>query len=56
MGELPSFSQNQPAAQMVSVKQQVLKSDLQEVIVFTQKMLRSDDPEKLEQLLARMNS
>jgi hypothetical protein len=24
-------------------------------MVFTQKMLRSDDPEKLEQLLARMN-
>ena len=42
-------------AHLLSVKQQVLKSDLQEVIVFTQKMLRSDDPEKLEQLLARMN-
>jgi phosphotransferase system enzyme I (PtsI) len=43
-------------AHLLSVKQQVLKSDLQEVIVFTQQMLRSDDPEKLEQLLARMNS
>ena len=42
-------------AHLLSVKQQVLKSDLQEVIVFAQKMLRSDDPEKLEQLLARMN-
>ena len=38
-----------------SVKQQVLKSDLGEVMVLTQKMLKSDDPEKLEQLLARMN-
>jgi len=43
-------------AHLLSVKQQVLKSDLQEVIVYTQKMLKSDDPEKLEQLLARMNS
>jgi hypothetical protein len=34
----------------------VLKSDLREVLVLTQKMLRSDDPEKLEQLLARMNA
>jgi phosphotransferase system enzyme I (PtsI) len=42
-------------AYLLSVKQQVLKSDLQKVIVFTQKMLRSDDPEKLELLLARMN-
>ncbi len=42
-------------AHLLSVKQQVLKSDLQEVVVFTQKMLRSDDPDKLEQLLVRMN-
>jgi len=42
-------------AYLLSVKQQVLKSDLQEVIVYTQKMLKSDDPEKVEQLLARMN-
>ena len=42
-------------AHLLSVKQQVLKSNLQEVIVYTQKMLRSDDPDKLEQLLARMN-
>jgi phosphotransferase system enzyme I (PtsI) len=43
-------------AHLLSVKQQVLKSDLREVLVLTQKMLRSDDPEKLEQLLARMNA
>ena len=42
-------------AHLLSVKQQVLKSDLGEVMVLTQKMLKSDDPEKLEQLLARMN-
>lgn len=42
-------------AHLLSVKQQVLKSDLGQIMVLTQKMLRADDPEKLEQLLARMN-
>jgi phosphotransferase system enzyme I (PtsI) len=42
-------------AYLLSVKQQVLKSDLQQVMVLTQKMLRSDDRDKLEQLLNRMN-
>jgi phosphotransferase system enzyme I (PtsI) len=42
-------------AYLLSVKQQVLTSDLQEVMVLAQKMLRSDDPEKLEQMLLRMN-
>ncbi len=42
-------------AYLLSVKQQVLKSDLQQVMVLTQKMLNSDDPDKLEQLLYRMN-
>jgi len=42
-------------AHLLSVKQQVLKSDLGQVMVLAQKMLKSDDPEKLEQLLARMN-
>jgi phosphotransferase system enzyme I (PtsI) len=42
-------------AHLLSVKQQVLKSDLTQVVVLTQKMLKSDDPAKLEQLLARMN-
>jgi phosphoenolpyruvate-protein phosphotransferase (PTS system enzyme I) len=42
-------------AHLLRVKQAVLKSDLQELVVLTQKMLRSDDPEKLEALLARMN-
>ncbi len=42
-------------AHLLSVKQQVLKSDLGQVMVLAQKMLKSDDPEKLEQLLVRMN-
>ena len=43
-------------AYLLSVKQQVLKSDLQQARVLTQKMLKSDDRDKLEQLLNRMNS
>jgi phosphoenolpyruvate-protein phosphotransferase (PTS system enzyme I) len=42
-------------AYLLSVKQVVLKSDLQEAMVLAQKMLRSDEPERLEGLLARMN-
>ncbi len=42
-------------AYLLSVKQQILKSDLQQVMVLTQKMLKSDDPDKVEQLLNRMN-
>ena len=42
-------------AYLLSVKQQVLQTDLREIKSLTQKMLRSDDPDKLEQLLARMN-
>lgn len=42
-------------AHLLQVKQTVLKSDLQEIMVLTQKMLRNDSPDKLEALLARMN-
>jgi phosphotransferase system enzyme I (PtsI) len=42
-------------AHLLSVKQQVLKSNLEQVMVLTQKMLKSDDPDKLEDLLLRMN-
>ncbi len=42
-------------AYLLSVKQQILKSDLKQVMVLTQKMLKSDDRDKVEQLLARMN-
>ncbi|MEX0960624.1 MAG: phosphoenolpyruvate--protein phosphotransferase [Burkholderiales bacterium] len=42
-------------AYLLEVKQAVLKTDLQEAMVQTQKMLRSDDSDKLENLLVRMN-
>ena len=42
-------------AHLLEVKQVVLKTDLQEVMVQTQTMLRSDDSDKLENLLVRMN-
>ena len=42
-------------AYLLSVKQQVLKSDLQQVMALAQKMLKSDDPDKVEQILNRMN-
>ncbi|HZP94326.1 MAG TPA: phosphoenolpyruvate--protein phosphotransferase, partial [Burkholderiales bacterium] len=42
-------------AHLLAVKQVVLKSDLDQVMVLAQKMLRSDDPGRLEELLARMN-
>jgi phosphoenolpyruvate-protein phosphotransferase (PTS system enzyme I) len=42
-------------AYLLTVKQQVLQSDLAEIKTLTQKMLRSSDPDKLEQLLDRMN-
>ena len=37
------------------VIQQEKDAHLQQVMVLTQKMLNSDDPDKLEQLLYRMN-
>jgi len=43
-------------AQLLSVKQQVLKSDLTLVNTLANRMLRTDDPEKLHQLLERMNA
>jgi phosphotransferase system enzyme I (PtsI) len=42
-------------AHLLTVKQAVLKTDLREVMVLTQKMLRSDEPERLSNLLSRMN-
>ena len=43
-------------AQLLSVKQQVLKSDLTLVNTLANRMLKTDDPEKLHQLLERMNA
>jgi phosphotransferase system enzyme I (PtsI) len=40
----------------LSVKQQVLKSDLTQVNTLANRMLKTDDPEKLQQLLERMNA
>ncbi len=43
-------------AQLLSVKQQVLKSDLSQVNTLANRMLKTDDPERLQQLLERMNA
>jgi phosphotransferase system enzyme I (PtsI) len=42
-------------AQLLTVKQQVLKSDLSLVNTLANRMLKTDEPEKLQQLLERMN-
>jgi len=43
-------------AHVLSVKQQILTSNLPQVTSLAQKMLKSNDPEKLHQLLARLNA
>ena len=43
-------------AQLLSVKQQVLKSDLSLVNTLANRMLKTDEPERLQQLLERMNA
>jgi len=43
-------------AQLLSVKQQVLRTDLEEVTQIAGKMLKSDDPDRLLALLERMNA
>jgi len=43
-------------AQLLNVKQQVLKSDLTLVNTLANRMLKTDDPDKLQQLLERMNA
>jgi phosphotransferase system enzyme I (PtsI) len=42
-------------ANLLSVKQVVLKSDLVEVAQLARRMLRVDDPDKLYALLAKLN-
>ena len=42
-------------AQLLSIKQQVLRTDLSEATQIAGKMLKSDDPERLLSLLERMN-
>ncbi|MFO1321629.1 MAG: phosphoenolpyruvate--protein phosphotransferase [Burkholderiales bacterium] len=43
-------------ANLLAVKQVVLKTDLDEVTALTKRMLKLDDPEKLRSLLDRMNA
>ncbi len=43
-------------AHLLTVKQQVLKSDLTEVTLLARRMLKTDDPDKVSALLERMNS
>jgi len=40
----------------LTVKQQVLRSDLQEVTHLAGRMLKTEEPEKLQGLLERMNA
>jgi phosphotransferase system enzyme I (PtsI) len=43
-------------AHLLTVKQQVLRTDLEEVTALANKMLRTEDPERLQGLLDRMNA
>ncbi len=43
-------------AHLLTVKQQVLKSDLSEVTQLANRMLKTDDTDKLQGLLERMNT
>lgn len=43
-------------ANLLAVKQMVLKTDLEEVTQLARRMLKTDDPEKLRMLLAKMNA
>jgi len=43
-------------AHVLTVKQQILKSDLPYITAVAQKMLKAHEPEKLRQLLARLNA
>jgi len=43
-------------AHLLSIKQQVLRTDLDEVTQFANRMLKTDDPERLHGLLEKMNA
>lgn len=43
-------------ANLLEVKQQVLKSSLPEIRLITQKMLKAEDPDKMRKLLAKLNA
>ena len=42
--------------QLLTVKREVLKSNLPQIMPITRKILKSDDPEKIHGLLAKLNS
>jgi phosphotransferase system enzyme I (PtsI) len=44
------------SAQVPSIKQRVLSTSLPEIALFTQKILRADDPMKIRELLDRLNA
>lgn len=43
-------------AQLLTVKREVLRSNLSDIIPLTQKMLKADDPAKIQALLMKLNS
>ena len=43
-------------AQLLTVKREVLRSNLSDIIPLTQKMLKADDPAKIQALLVKLNS
>ena len=43
-------------AHLLSIKQQVLRSDIEEVTQLANRMLKTDDPDKLHGLLEKMNA
>lgn len=43
-------------AQLLTVKREVLRSSLSDIIPLTQKMLKADDPAKIQALLVKLNS
>ncbi|MFA5825751.1 MAG: phosphoenolpyruvate--protein phosphotransferase, partial [Gallionellaceae bacterium] len=51
---LRQFSMN--SAQLLATKQRVLTTSLPEILPLTQKILRSDDPLKIQDLLLRLNA
>jgi phosphotransferase system enzyme I (PtsI) len=51
---LRHFSMN--SAQLLATKQRVLTTSLPEILPLTLKILRSDDPLKTQELLAKLNA
>ena len=43
-------------AHLLSIKQQVLRSDIEDVTQLAGKMLKTDDPDRLQGLLEKMNA